>query len=266
MVTQATEPERAQATVSSTALAWLGSALALLFGAGCYLLFLGTFVYFAGFVENMGVPAGIDAGGTAFSGSGLMIDIMLLGLFAAQHSVMARSGFKALWTRIVPRRIERSLYVFLSSLTLLLLCWQWRPIPGVVWQVDNLIGQTALVGLSLMGWLLVVISSFLIDHFDLLGVRQVYLAWRRKQYTNLPFRANTLYRLTRHPMMLGFLIAFWAAPRMTLGHLLFALVMTGYILVAVRFLEERDLVANLGAAYVDYQRRVPMLIPFIRQR
>ena len=260
------QTERAQAETHSMTLAKLGSTLALLFGVVCYVAFFGAFAYLAAFVENMGVPMSIDAGRVAFSIRGVVIDLALFGLFAAQHSIMARPGFKALWTRVVPRSVERSVYVLLTSLALLFLCWQWRPLTGVVWQVSDPVAKAALLGLSLAGWALAVVSSFLIDHFDLIGLRQVYLAWRRRQHTNHPFRITALYRFTRHPLMLGFLIAFWATPRMTIGHLLFALMTTGYILAAVRFLEERDLVASFGEAYVDYRRRVPMIVPFTRWR
>lgn len=246
----------------ASSLAGIGATLALLFGIACYVLFVGAFVYLMGFVENAGALTGLDSGRATGSLSAPLIDLALLGLFAAQHSVMARKRFKALWTRIIPRSVERSVYVLLASASLALLCWQWRPLPGVVWQVSDALGRAALVGLSLVGWALVFISSFLINHFDLLGLRQVYLAWSRRGYASIPFRLTTLYRLVRHPMMLGFLIAFWAAPRMTTGHLLFALVTTIYILAAVRFLEERDLARELGPAYVAYQRKTPMILPF----
>ena len=184
----------------------------------------------------------------------------LLGMFAVQHSVMARPAFKRWWTRFVPQEIERSTYVLLSSAVLFLLYWQWRPMPAVVWDVTSPAGRLAIWALFWLGWTIALTATFLINHFDLFGLRQAYLAWRGKPYTDIGFRVRWLYRVVRHPLLLGFLIAFWAAPTMTAGHLLFALSTTGYVLLAIR-LEERDLVAALGAQYRDYRRNVPMLIP-----
>lgn len=244
----------------------VGSVLALTYGGISYLAFLGAFVYAIGFVENIGTPTTIDSRPSSPALVAALIDIALLALFAAQHSIMARAGFKAWWTRIIPQSIERSTYVLLASLALLLLFWQWQPISYVIWQVDNGVARGLLIGISLFGWLLCTVSTFLINHFDLFGLRQVYLAWSRKAYTDLPFRVVGLYRLVRHPMMLGLLIAFWATPRMSSGHLLFSLATTGYIVLAVRYLEERALVATLGEPYSAYRRRVPMLLPLPRWR
>ncbi len=266
MSTQTKESERAQVTATSPAPATPGSTLALLYGVACYVVFLVTILYSIGFVENIGVPVTLDGKQSSPVPIALAIDIALLALFALQHSIMARPSFKARWTAIIPHSVERSTFVLITNLILLLLYWQWRPLDTVIWRVDNAIGYAALLALSLLGWLVAFISTFLINHFDLFGLRQVYLAWRRQTYTNLPFRATALYRLVRHPMMLGFVIAFWAAPRMTAGHLLFAVATTGYILLAVHFLEERDLIAALGAPYAEYRRRVPMLLPLPRPR
>lgn len=234
------------------------------YGAVAYLLFLLSFVYAIGFVGNIVVPRSVDNGIAAPLGPALAIDIALLGLFAVQHSVMARPGFKRWWTRLVPSSIERSTYVVLSSAALLLLYWQWRTLPAVIWDVQPRPGRLALWALFWIGWATVFASSFMVNHFDLFGLRQVYLAWRGKPYSDLEFRVHLLYRLVRHPLMLGFLIAFWAAPTMTVGHLLFSIATTGYILLAVQF-EERDLVAALGEQYRDYRRRVPMLFPWPRR-
>jgi protein-S-isoprenylcysteine O-methyltransferase Ste14 len=192
-----------------------------------------------------------------------VIDVLLLGVFAVQHSVMARPAFKRWWTRFVPSSIERSTYVVLASAALLLLYWQWRTLPAVIWDVHLQAGRVALWALFWLGWATVFSASFMVNHFDLFGLRQVYLVWRGKSYSDIDFRVRFLYRLVRHPLMLGFLIAFWAAPTMTVGHLLFSVATTGYILVALQ-LEERDLVAALGDQYRDYRREVPRLLPWPR--
>jgi protein-S-isoprenylcysteine O-methyltransferase Ste14 len=196
----------------------------------------------------------------------LAVDLALLTLFAVQHSGMARPAFKRWWTRYVPQAIERSTFVLVSSLVLLLLFWQWRPLPQVVWQVPHGWAEWSLLAISLLGWLMVLTSSFTINHFDLFGLRQVWLFVRGREARDEPFVLRAMYRIVRHPLMLGFLIAFWATPTMTLGHLLFAAVVTGYIVVAVKFLEERDLVAAHGEAYREYQRTVPMLVPLPKRR
>lgn len=236
--------------------------LALIYGVACYAIFLVTFLYAIAFVAGIGVPKHIDNGAIAPFLTALGIDLALLGLFAVQHSGMARPAFKRWWTKFVPPPIERSTYVLVSSLALALLLWQWRPLPTPIWNVENEIARAALYGLSALGWLLLLSSTFLINHFDLFGLRQVWFHARRRQAMGEPFVTRAFYRIVRHPLMLGFLIAFWAAPTMSLGHLLFALTTTAYIVIAVKFLEERDLVAQFGDTYRDYQRRVPMLLPW----
>jgi protein-S-isoprenylcysteine O-methyltransferase Ste14 len=240
--------------------------LALLYGTAAYAVFLVTFLYAIAFVAGIGVPKHIDNGPAVPFAVALAIDLALLGLFAVQHSGMARPAFKRWWTRIVPAPIERSTFVLASSLVLALLFWQWRPLPQLLWQVDNQAARCALHGVSALGWLLVLTGTFLINHFDLFGLRQVWFYARRRQAMDEPFVTRAFYRIVRHPLMLGFLIAFWATPSMSLGHLLFALMTTGYILVAVKFLEERDLVALYGDTYRDYQRRVPMLLPWPKRK
>jgi len=194
-----------------------------------------------------------------------VVNVLLLGLFAVQHSVMARPAFKRWWIRLVPKTIERSTYVLLSSLALALLFWQWRTIPAIIWDVAWTPSRVVLWALFAAGWVTVLLSTFMISHVDLFGLRQVYLAWRQKPYTDLEFRTSLLYRVVRHPLMLGFIVAFWATPTMTAGHLLFAVATTGYILIAIQ-LEEHDLNATLGEQYRDYRARVPMLIPGLHGR
>lgn len=240
--------------------------LALVYGTACYAVFLLTFLYAIGFVAGVGVPKHIDNGTVAPFATALAIDLALLGLFAVQHSGMARPGFKRWWTGFVPAPVERSTYVLLSSLALILLFWLWRPLPQIMWQVEHEAARLALYGLSALGWLLVLTGTFLINHFDLFGLRQTWLYYRGREAGEQPFVVRAFYRIVRHPLMLGFLVAFWSTPTMTLGHLLFALATTGYILVAVKYLEERDLVAAFGDDYRAYQQRVPMLLPWPRPR
>ncbi len=233
---------------------------AFLYGLACYVVLFVTFLYAIGFVENVGVPTSLDAPPTAPRGRALLIDMVLLGIFAVQHSVMARQGFKKAWTRVVPRPIERSTYVLFASLALLLLFWKWEPIGGTVWNVTNGTIRGVVLALSLMGWVMVLISTFLIDHFDLFGLRQTFLSMRGRSYEPLGFRTPAFYRFVHHPIYLGFIVAFWAAPTMTLAHLVFALATTGYILIAIQ-LEERDLIQFYGDAYRTYRKRVSMIVP-----
>lgn len=236
----------------------------VLYGAVCYLMFVGTILYAVGFVGAVFVPRSVDAGGPAAPlGTALGMDAALLTLFAVQHSGMARRGFKAIWTRIVPGPIERSTYVLSASVCLLLLFYFWRPIPIVVWNVEAPGMRMALHTVSGLGWGIALFSSFLINHFELFGLRQVYLAARRQELPNAQFRTPMLYKIVRHPLYLGFILAFWAAPTMTVGHLVFAVAMLGYIVVAIQ-LEERDLVRVYGARYLAYRQEVRGLVPIPR--
>lgn len=235
--------------------------LAFLYGLIAYAMFLGTFLYAVGFVTNRVVPKSIDHGGEIGSLiTALVIDAALLGLFAVQHSGMARPGFKRVWTKIVPHSIERTTYVVVANLTLILLFVAWRPLPETVWHVADPGGRAVLWGICALGWVVAVGSTFMISHVHLFGLLQVWQRLRGKPLSDPVFQTRALYRYCRHPLMLGFLLAFWATPDMTLGHLLFAVATTGYILVALQ-LEERDLLVHIGYAYQRYQEQVPMLIP-----
>ncbi len=237
----------------------IGRVAALVYGVASYLVFFLSFVYTVAFIGNFWVRKSIDAGPESGLAPSILIDVALLGAFAIQHSVMARPAFKRRWTTIVPTSCERSTYVLISSLLVLLILWQWRPITTTIWRVEGL-PATILTAISWIGWLVALTSTYLIDHFELFGLRQVLDRASGATARATAFKTPLLYRLVRHPLMLGFLLAFWAAPHMTAGHLLFAAMMTGYILLGVR-LEERDLVAQFGATYEQYRRHVPMLVP-----
>jgi methanethiol S-methyltransferase len=238
----------------------MGRLLGFLYGVIAYLVFFATFLYAIGFVADIGVPKTIDSGPVASIAEALIVNLLLMSLFAIQHSVMARPAFKRWWTKFIPRAIERSTYVLAASLALALLLWQWRPIPAVVWQVSNPTGAMTLMVLEAVGWLIVLSSTFLINHFELFGLHQVANNLVGKPMPAPRFRTPLFYKLVRHPIYLGFIIAFWAAPVMTAGHLLFAAVTTAYIFVGIA-LEEHDLITVFGDQYRNYRRQVSMIVP-----
>jgi methanethiol S-methyltransferase len=238
--------------------------LIFVYGVACYAIAFATLLYAIGFVGNLWVPKSIDSAPRVPLGLALLIDSVVLGLFAIQHSVMARPGFKRWWTRIVPKEAERSTYILFASIALIVMFAYWEPIGGGVWDVQSTLGRQLLYGGYAFGWFLVFLSTFLINHFDLFGLRQIWLQLRRQPYKPLPFKTPMLYRLVRHPLYVGLLLAFWSTPTMTLTHLVFAIATTVYILIAIQ-LEEHDLVAE-HPEYAQYRNRVPMLLPFSKRR
>jgi methanethiol S-methyltransferase len=237
--------------------------IAFLYGLVSYFAFFGTILYAIGFVMGLVVPKTIDSGEASSTPQALVVNVLLMTLFAVQHSVMARKQFKQWWTQYVPKSIERSTYVLLASLTLMLLFWQWRPMPAIVWQIDEPDIAALIATLSLAGWVIVFTSTFLINHFELFGLHQVASNLTGSEMPTPRFRTPLYYKFVRHPIYLGFIIAFWAAPVMSVGHLLFAAVTTAYIFVGI-FLEERDLVDLFGDDYRRYKERVSMLLPWRR--
>jgi protein-S-isoprenylcysteine O-methyltransferase Ste14 len=242
----------------------MGKVAVFFYGVVAYAIFLASFVYAIGFVSGIFVPKTIDDGPIVPLPEAILVNLALLSIFAVQHSVMARKPFKRWLTRFVPEPIERPTFVLLASLALALLLWQWRPMPEIVWQVNNPVFAAALTGLSLFGWLIVLMSTFMINHFELFGLHQVAAHLAGKKMPPAQFRTPGFYKLVRHPIYFGFLVAFWATPTMTQAHLLFAVVTTAYILVGI-MLEERDLTADFGDDYRSYRQRVSMLVPFWRK-
>jgi methanethiol S-methyltransferase len=235
--------------------------LILFYAIVSYAVFLVSFLYALGFFGNYLVPKSIDVGKSTNLSEAIVVNLLLLGIFAIQHSVMARPAFKRWWSRIFPVACQRSTYVLLTSLILLLLFWQWRPIPTPVWRTDGM-AAWLLTGVHWLGWLIVFASTFMIDHFELFGLSQAFFTLRKAELPGQSFKMPLLYKIVRHPLMLGFLLAFWATPTMTAGHLLFSIMTTAYILIALQF-EERDLIAEFGTTYEQYRQRVPMLLPRI---
>lgn len=239
----------------------MGRSITFIYGVAAYLIFLVTFLYSIGFVGNILVPKSIDSGVQGPVVASLAINVALLSVFALQHSIMARPAFKRVWTKVMPKAAERSTYILMTCVALILIFVLWQPLATPIWDVSNTVFGTALTGIFGVGWLVVLSSTFMIDHFDLFGLKQIHANLKNRDATHPGFLKVGLYRLVRHPIMTGFLIAFWAAPTMSVGHLLFALVTTGYIVIAVLHLEEKDLIAEIGEDYLAYQREVPAFIP-----
>ena len=239
----------------------MGKIISVIYGSVAYTIFLGTFLYAIGFVGNIGVPKSIDSGDAGPMSQALLVNTLLLSLFAVQHTGMARKGFKKLLTKVVNPAVERSTYVLATNAALILMYWMWQPMPEVVWSIQNSAGQSVMYGIFAMGWLMVFSSTFMIQHFDLFGMRQVYVHAKGEAYKDLGFRTPGFYRYMRHPIQVGFMIAFWATPTMTMGHLMFAAVTTGYIFIAVKMFEERDLMREFPRTYGNYMDQVPGFIP-----
>ncbi len=239
----------------------MGRILALLYGFGSYAFFFVTFLYAMGFVEGLVVPKTIDSGSVVSAREAVIVNLILLAVFAVQHSVMARPAFKRWWTQFVPKSVERSTYVLLSTAALALLCWQWRPMPAVLWSVNDPYLAQVLIGLSLLGFVIALTSTYLINHFELFGLQQVVHNLTGREAPQPVFRTPLFYKVVRHPLYLGFIIAFWVTPSMTVGHLLFAAATTAYIVIGA-LLEERDLVDLFGDDYRRYREKVSMLIPW----
>lgn len=236
---------------------------AFLYGAACYVIFFATFLYAVGFIGDLAVPKTLDSPLEGSLGLALAINLGLFALFAIQHSLMARPAFKRWWKQFVPTHLERSTYVLFSSLALIVMFWKWRPLGGVIWDIQQPAGRIAMYSLFGLGWLIVLVATFLINHFDLFGLRQVWLYLQGKEHTALPFKTPWVYSYVRHPLYVGWLLATWTTPTMTVSHLFFAIGITGYILVGIQF-EERDL-ATYHPEYDAYRKRVPMLIPRFNQ-
>ena len=243
----------------------MGPFIGVVYGFASYAFFFATFVYAIGFVGNLGVPKAIDDGAIVPLAEALVVDVLLLGLFAVQHSVMARPAFKRWWTRFVPASVERSTYVLFATSALALLLWQWRPIPTPIWTVTDPVGVALIHAVFWLGWIVLLTSTFLINHFELFGLRQVVARMRNAAIPEPAFSTPLFYRFVRHPIYLGFLLAFWATPGMTVGHLLFSVATTGYILIGIQ-LEEHDLIALFGERYRAYRRQVSMLLPWPRRQ
>lgn len=242
----------------------MAAILTALYSAAVYVAFLGTFLYAIGFVEGIVVPKTIDSGVPEGVTISIVIDAVLLGVFALQHSIMARPAFKRAWTRIVPEAAERSTYVLFATAALALVCWQWRPLPGSVWSVDQPVAAAVILAISWCGWAMLLLSTFLISHFQLFGLTQGFTRLLRREASSPTFSTPLFYRWLRHPIYAGFILAFWATPHMSIGHLLFAGLATGYIFVGIWF-EERDLIAQFGERYQRYRESVGMLIPRLRR-